>query len=1110
MAGGHDDMFTRMRKAAKALARPQGQNQVESGSRVSRPERGSGRALTRPKATGFMGMKIDVDEGAHRDVTQHLNPNNAGARGEENEQKADDAHFEGLTQGYENSEFKERKNAVPLMDQLAIKTADFTGDKATAAMRREERTQKITKETDKQSKIVAQSRPMHQDKVDSNDRIAAANEAAVKAKNSGLKQSAEANGGLSWKTRFSSLINGESAHHELMARYNHLHSLAGPSDGAEEARKRQSWHRKKDGTWATHGRDQDPTTHQHSYAAGRAAHVAVGAGAAAEVVGGGLKSGGDAAYGAIKFGENIPRRLYNATRNFVRGADNAKNNADSAIDKTKAAQQEAQKVEGAAHGVTGADTSPITETTGLAAAYTTHALHAASEAFGSAADMAGEYVPGLASVVGAVDTGKNLANLSSASGIKLRSAGRAMKKNYKEAADSHTTRTKLDRLYSSAGAADLIHQREHLGKELKSNIAPVAPVETSGDNQEKFDPKAGPTLVKATPPLPPAAEPEGVESSLPVDERKLLIDAKNSTTSGSPKFVGDGSHSTATELLDGGSRHQEKVKNSNRTAAERKADEEKADESEKAGHKLLDKPELAQGEDETKTIRGTSVNLGANWNRVTKNAKGPREVAISHDEQKAAQEKVHATASGGGATSLSMSPEEVQLEAERNEERKKKDVWQGKKPVRDAVHSTLPESALDPGSKEDAWTHGYQKGSDGKWSPSQDRDARKPVDHDDTRGNLALAAHSIATETKGLSNDVRGRSGDKNREMLNQAAELREQGKHTEADRLETGAAFHSLVGVGAGIAKAVLDGTGGGGGVVNKAARTLGDASDAAVDFTKADADKQLMINTHEKNMSKDAMLEQRGHHDKVMDELQEKFPKIDSKRKQNQSSIGPKRLNEGRSAGSERSNLPHYLPRAKSAAVDPEHVPMNKLFGEKKEKSAAVDPEHHSMNRLFGSDRSPTDAVDPEHHSMNKLLGSGRTPTAAVDPDNVSMNKLFGEKKQKTASVGPEHESMKSLFHEPPGFEAAQPTEEHNFQSALDPIANSGTRKGLGWFRKMKSAAGRASKSIRSGVASLKQRLGFGNGPVDRHDEVPRVGELPKKFDDGMNPSWHHPTRR
>jgi len=124
--------------------------------------------------------------------------------------------------------------------------------------------------------------------------------------------------------------------------------------------------------------------------------------------------------------------------------------------------------------------------------------------------------------------------------------------------------------------------------------------------------------------------------------------------------------------------------------------------------------------------------------------------------------------------------------------------------------------------------------------------------------------------------------------------------------------------------------------------------------------------------------------------------------------------------------------------------------------------------------------------------------------------MNKLFGEKKQKTASVGPEHEPMESMFREHPGFEAAQPTEEHNFQKALDPIANSGTRKGLGWYRKMKSAAGRASKSIRSGVASLKQRLGFGLGPIDKRDNEPHVGELPKKFDDGMNPSWHHPTRR
>lgn len=1072
MAGGHDDMLTRMRKAAQALVRPQGQNQVESGSRVSRPDRGSGRALKDEKnrgieqnslgGRGFWGMNSlsAVDEHAHRDVTQHLNPGNAGARRQENEQKADDAHFEGLTQGYENSEFKERKNAVPVMDQLAIKTADVTGDKAQAAMLRDERTQKITKETDKQSKIVLQSRPMHQDEVDSTDRIAAANKAAVEAKHSGLKQSAEANGGLSWKTRFSSLINGESAHHELMARYNHLHSLAGPSHGADEAHKRQSWHRKKDGTWATHGLDQDPTTHQHSYAAGRAAHVAVGAGAAAEVVGGGLKSGGDAAYGAIKFGENIPRRLYNATRSFVRGADNAQNQANSAIEGTIAAQHNADTVAGKAHDFTDADTSPITETTGLAAGYTTHALHAASEAFGSAADMAGEYVPGLASVVGAVDTGKNLANLSSASGIKLRSAGRAMKKNYKEAADSHTTRTKLDRLYSSAGAADLIHQREHLGKELKSNIAPVAPVETSGDNQEKFDPKAGPALVKATPPLPPAAEPEGVESSLPVDERKLLIDAKNSTTSGSPKFVGDGSHSTATELLDGGSRHQEKVKNSNRTAAERKADKEKADESEKAGHKLLDKPELAQGEDETKTIRGNSVNLGANWNRVTKNAKGPREVAISHDEQKAAQEKASATASGAGATSPSMSPEEVQQEAERNEERKKKDVWQGKKPVRDAVHSTLPESALDPGSKEDAWTHGYQKGSDGKWSPSQDRDARKPVDHDDTMGNLALAAHSIATETKGFSNDVRGRSGDKNREMLNQAAKLREQGKHTEADRLETSAAVHSAAGVVAGVGKAVADGFGGGAGAANKAARTIGDASDAVVSFTKADADKQSMINKHEKNMSKDAMLEQRGHHDKVLDELPAKAKEMSSR----PLTIGPNPLAKDRSAGSERSNLPDYVAKDRQKSV--------------------MDPD--AMHRLFR-----------EKPASLTITEKGGPAPKAPEPPKPRESEL------ETADRVTENTAATA-------FVASRHSGDRDFTKALDPLAKSSPHKGLGWYRSMKKAAGSASRFFRGGMDSLRQRVGASPRMTALPQEERHVGELHQRFEDGMDPNRNHSNSR
>jgi hypothetical protein len=184
--------------------------------------------------------------------------------------------------------------------------------------------------------------------------------------------------------------------------------------------------------------------------------------------------------------------------------------------------------------------------------------------------------------------------------------------------------------------------------------------------------------------------------------------------------------------------------------------------------------------------------------------------------------------------------------------------------------------------------------------------------------------------------------------------------------------------------------------------------------------------------------------------------------------------------------------------------------------EKIEAPDPFDTAVDAASMAASQAQESLDDHLEARNKRLPKTQPPspprakTPSVDPDHVSMNKLFGEKKQKTASVGPEHEPMESLFREHPGFDAAQPTEEHNFQKALDPIANSGTRKGLGWFRKMKSAAGRASKSIRSGVASLKQRLGFGNGPVDRHDEVPRVGELPKKFDDGMNPSWHHPTRR
>ena len=39
-------------------------------------------------------------------------------------------------------------------------------------------------------------------------------------------------------------------------------------------------------------------------------------------------------------------------------------------------------------------------------------------------------------------------------------------------------------------------------------------------------------------------------------------------------------------------------------------------------------------------------------------------------------------------------------------------------------------------------------------------------------------------------------------------------------------------------------------------------------------------------------------------------------------------------------------------------------------------------------------------------------RQKSESVDPDHVSMNKLFGEKKQKSESVGPEHDPMNDLF--------------------------------------------------------------------------------------------------
>jgi len=303
----------------------------------------------------------------------------------------------------------------------------------------------------------------------------------------------------------------------------------------------------------------------------------------------------------------------------------------------------------------------------------------------------------------------------------------------------------------------------------------------------------------------------------------------------------------------------------------------------------------------------------------------PRDKGRTPDEEaarKVGTEKFHADLAtrGAGATEgfgkVQPTPEELG-EAARHEQSQKKDVWGGKKPVRDEKHDALPSSASDPGTKEDAWTHGYQKKSDGKWSPSPDRDARKPVDHDDEKGNFALTAHNVAIEAQGYAKDLRGKSGDRNHEMLAKAKALREAGKHEEADGVVQNMQMHAGAAVASFTAKTTGDAFGLG--MVTPITNAVGlggdKASGLAKNYSKQDAEKQQMINTHEKNMSEEAMLKQRGHHDKAFDLIPEKAKEMESKRLHNAQTATARRTidpfgrpgsDPDRSAGSERSKLP------------------------------------------------------------------------------------------------------------------------------------------------------------------------------------------------------------
>lgn len=886
-------------KRTFASSKPKGTAKVEDPKKMDRQE---GAALKSNAA-----KSIDKKHGSWwggPSVSAVLEqPKNAATRSNEDSENAmADATHSGGTMQYLASPYKEEKDKESIQDKLKLGAAKTLGSDAEVAKLKDERTDRIKKKGGKD--MVVRSRPMHDHQARSLARMEKAHKAGQDASDRGLEQNVDANGGRTLASRFSSAINGQDANRELMVRYNHFNSVAGPSDGAQAAHDRHSWHRKKDGIWATHGLDQDPTTHQHSNLEGKTAQAAVAMGGVASVAGSGLEGVGNGAYRAIKFGENIPRALYNGARRFVSRAERGQEKADAAIEATSDLQNNVETRLGTVQDSTGINTSPVSETTGMAAGYTSQALQSASEAFGSAADMAGSFVPGLATIVGSVDAAKNLANLSSASGIRMRSAGMSMKKNYKEAADTQATHEKLDRLYSPAGAADLIHLREQLGKELKSNVAPV-------ESYASSDVKTQGAVVS-----------EGLGTRKPTfaetDENRRYLKRQGKA----PRNAGQ---STSGATSGNAAPNQEKFDPTSGPQTvpglvpamlEEEHDRHKSTLSDK------DVQHYSASVKEPAKLR----DLGFSGKRVTGSV--PLDGGRTPEEEaarKARTEEFHADLAtrGAGVTEgygkVKPAPDEV-VEAARHEESQKKDVWGGKKPVRDVKHDALPSSASDPGSKEDAWTHGYQKKSDGKWSPSPDRDARKPVNHDDKKGNEALTMHETAIKAQGYAKDLGGRSGDRNHEMYEKAIALRAAGKHEEADSLLAEMQGHTVAALGSFGLKTFGDTVSlgmatPGANLVSK----FGDlGSGLAKNYTKQDAEKQQMINTHEKNMSEEAMLKQRGHHDKAFDLIPEKYKEMSSKRLLNaQTGLARRNIDPfdrpgfdpDRSAGSERSKLPDVV---------------------------------------------------------------------------------------------------------------------------------------------------------------------------------------------------------
>lgn len=189
---------------------------------------------------------------------------------------------------------------------------------------------------------------------------------------------------------------------------------------------------------------------------------------------------------------------------------------------------------------------------------------------------------------------------------------------------------------------------------------------------------------------------------------------------------------------------------------------------------------------------------------------------------------------------------------------------------------------------------------------------------------------------------------------------------------------------------------------------------------------------------------------------------------------------------------------------------------------KEAVIDPV--AMHRLF---RESPQALTMQA-SGEATVAKTPTPVLPSEPD-PSIESAESVTEHLDKPVRPQPVSLKTRIDMPgiakapaptpvedpaPHVESAHATEHLNalapfgpasppsdYKTPLDRLDGHGSRKGLSWFNKLKGAAGRAMRAIPRGFASLKQRFGLGLGPVDEEDHKPHVGELSRRFDDGIH---------